>query len=206
MTATGNPTFIDSEFEAPPPNPLVLLNKWLESAINIGVYEPRGMVLSTVDVSGRPSSRVVLLKEFDEKGVIFGTHQESRKGKDLALNPWAAGTLWWHETIQQVNFQGYVTRLSKEKSDGLFYARIREAQAVASLSQQSVPLTDEEALKDEILKLMQTRDIIERPQGWHAYHIAVESIEFWHGGKNRFHKRLHYDLLNGTWSHQRLQP
>ena len=95
---------------------------------------------------------------------------------------------------------------SKEKSDALFYARPREAQAVTALSQQSAPLTDEAVLKDAVRKLINTQGTIERPEGWRAYHLALESIEFWHGSKDRFHKRLRYDLLNGAWRHQRLQP
>jgi len=206
MTLTNNPALVDPGFDAPPQNPLVLFKKWMEDAVKAGVNEPRGMVLSTVDASYRPSSRVVMLKDYDEQGLIFGTSQESTKGKDLEVNPYAAGTFWWHETLQQINVQGKVTRLSKERSEELFHARTREAQAVAAISIQSAPLTDEETLKDEVLNLMHKKDIIERPVGWHAYHLILDSIEFWHGGKDRLHKRLRYDLINGTWHHQNLQP
>lgn len=206
MTLTGSPSIVNPNFDHPPENPLFLLQKWLEIADKIGVSESRGLVLSTVNNYNRPSSRVVLMKDFDERGVIFGTSQESAKGKDLELNPYAAGTLWWRETLQQINIHGKVIQLSKEKSDELFQARTREAQAVTSVSNQSTPLTDEKSLKDKILKLMNKKGIIERPERWHAYHLILESIEFWHGGKNRFHKRLRYDLINGSWHYQKLQP
>jgi pyridoxamine 5'-phosphate oxidase len=87
-----------------------------------------------------------------------------------------------------------------------YFTRTREAQAVAALSQQSASLMDEEALRGALLKLINTKGSVKRPAGWHAYHLALDSIEFWHGSKDRFHKRLRYDLLNGTWRHQRLQP
>lgn len=206
MTLTGNPTLVYSGFDNPPSNPFLLLQKWLKTANKLNICEPYAMVLSTVDQLHHPSSRVVLLKEWDETGVIFGTSQESFKGKDLQANPWAAGTLYWRETLQQINMRGRVTQLSDEKSDALFYSRTREAQAVTALSQQSAPLTDEEALREAVLKLLSTNARIERPEEWKAYHLAIESIEFWHGGKDRFHKRLRYDLLNGTWRQQRLQP
>jgi pyridoxamine 5'-phosphate oxidase len=108
--------------------------------------------------------------------------------------------------MQQINFRGHVTKLLKEKSDALFQVRTREAQAVAVISKQSAPLTDENFLKDKVLKFMRINSPIKRPEGWHAYHLALESVEFWHGGKNRFHKRLRYDLINGSWRYQKLQP
>ncbi len=198
MTLEGSSTLIDLGFDAPPKNPLFLLQKWLEIAERVGVNEPRGMVLSTVNGLNHPSSRVVLLKECDEKGVIFGTSQTSAKGKDLESNPWAAGTLWWRETLQQVNFQGQVMRLSNEKSDELFYAKTREAQAVTALSCQSTPMADEREMRDKISSLIKTNEKIKRPAEWLAYHLASESIEFWHGSKDRFHKRLRYDQVNGS--------
>ena len=206
MTLAGNLTLVDSGFDNPPENPFFLLQQWLEIADKVGASEPRGLVLSTVNIFGRPSSRVVLIKGCDERGVIFGTSQESAKGKDLEVNPYAAGTLWWRHTLQQVNFQGQVIRFSKERSDELFQARTREAQAVTAASHQSTPLTDEKMLRDKIHKLMNRKGIIERPEEWHAYHLILESIEFWHGGQDRFHKRLRYDLMNGFWYYQKLQP
>jgi len=206
MTLAGNPSLVNSGFDKPPVNPLSLLQDWLTQAEKLGVSEPKGVVISTVDTSGRPSSRVVLLKNCDEHGVIFATGQDSAKGKDLEINPWAAGTLWWRETVQQVNFQGRVSKLSREVSDEVFQARTRDAQAVAAVSKQSAPLLDEAALRRKVQDLVQTNQKIERPEGWHAYHLAFEAIEFWHGSKDRFHKRLRYDLVKGHWQHQTLQP
>ena len=164
------------------------------------------MVLSTVDSESRPSSRVVFLKDCDEKRLIFSTGGKSKKGQDLEFNPWVAGTLWWRETLQQISFQGQVVKLLNEGSDKIFQERTRDAQAVAVVSKQSAPLINEEELKDKVKDLINTKDKIMRPEEWHAYCIIPESIEFWHGSKDRFHKRLCYDLVEGSWSYQRLQP
>lgn len=94
MTLTGDPSLIDPGFRRPPKNPLILLQRWLWNADKIKICEPRAMVLSTVDILQRPSSRVVLLKECDEMGVAFSTSQESAKGRDLEKNAWAAGNLY----------------------------------------------------------------------------------------------------------------
>lgn len=213
MTLTGNSTLADLDFDAPPPSPLILLEKWLDVAEKLEVNESKGFVLSTVSSEGKPSSRVVLLKGCDEKGVIFSTSQNSRKGRDLERNPYAAGTLWWRETIQQVNFSGFVEKLSKEISDKLFQERTRQAQAVAAISSQSAPLTDAQELRNKIEKLIKSNSTIDRPAEWHAYHLAIESIEFWQGNPDRFHKRLRYDLArngldspNTSWRFHALQP
>lgn len=205
MSLTGNP-IDDPAFIHPPKDPLLLLQKWLERADKLGINEPRGFVLSTINHSGMPSSRVVLLKACDEKGVIFATSEESAKGKDLESDPRCAGTLWWREIIQQVNFAGRAIKLSEEISDKIFHERTREAQAVAAISKQSAPLRDEKEFKDKLLSLVNAKSKIERPKGWHAYHLIIESIEFWQESKDRVHKRLRYNLVNGLWSYQKLQP
>ena len=206
QSLTGNPDFIDPGFQDPPSNPLLLFQKWLEEAERLGVKEPRALVLSTANKLGRPSSRVVFLRACDETGIIFATSQKSAKGKELAANPWAAGTLWWPESIQQISFQGQAHYLPSEKSDDMFQSRTREAQSVAAVSQQSKPLMDEAGLKHQVTQLINSTEKIDRPQDWHAYHLTIEVIEFWHGSTDRFHKRLRYELINKSWRHQYLQP
>lgn len=147
QTLTGDPKLVNPGFDAPPTNPLLLFQKWLEEAEKLSIQEPRALILSTVNASGQPSSRVVFLRDCDERGVIFATGQTSAKGKDLALNSWAAGTLWWRETLQQINFQGQAFPLSNERSDELFQSRTREAQSVAVISKQSAPLTQDRGIK-----------------------------------------------------------
>lgn len=205
-TLTGNPHLIDPGFDCAPENPLHLLQSWLKTADHLRIIEPRGLVLSTVDCQGNPSSRVVLLKTVDQAGVIFASSSISQKGQDLDTNPRAAGTLWWRETLQQINFQGHVQKLPPPVSDDIFNERTREAQAVASLSIQSTPLTNEKDLRGRVSQLVNQQDPIARPNTWHGYHITLNTIEFWHGGQDRFHNRLRYELINGMWTRQRLQP
>ncbi|MDF3033660.1 MAG: pdxH [Alphaproteobacteria bacterium] len=205
-TLTGNPSLVTPNFDAPASNPLLMLKDWLKEAERLRINEPRSLVLSTVNQSGRPSSRVVFLRDCDDEGIVFATSQVSAKGKDLILNPWAAGTLWWRETLQQINFQGRAIQLSSEKSDDIFQTRTREAQSVAVISQQSAPLVQEEEMRDKFQRHINTTSKIDRPKDWHAYHLAIEAIEFWHGSTDRLHKRLRYDLVNNAWQYQKLQP
>jgi pyridoxamine 5'-phosphate oxidase len=206
MTLLGNTELINTSFEDPQSNPMILLQKWLDAAEEIGINESKGFVLSTVNSNGIPSSRVVLLKELDQTGIIFTSKDDGIKGKDLTLNPWVAGNFWWHETIQQISLQGIVNKLSTNKSDELFYERTRDKQAVAVLSKQSQLLIDEAELRNKVKRLIHSSDEIIRPKNWHAYHLAIQSIEFWIGYKNRFHQRLRYDLKSGYWNYKRLQP
>ncbi len=205
-TLTGNPDLVDPGFDCPPDNPLHLLQCWLDTADQLKISEPRGLVLSTVSDRGIPSSRVVLLKTVDEKGVTFASSDVSQKGKDLKTNPVAAGTLWWRETMQQINFYGHVKKLSSEFSDKTFKDRTLEAQAIAMISSQSAPMLNEKDIYEKISDLLQYPEKIFRPNNWHAYHITIESMEFWHGSKDRFHQRLRYEINNNTWQHLRLQP
>ncbi len=205
-TLSGNSNLVNSRFDSPPDNPLDLLQIWLDKADNLKIIEPRGLVLSTIDVLGKPSSRVVLLRSVDKMGIVFATSEESPKGKDLKRNPIASGTLWGRETMQQINFYGSVKRLSVDISDQIFKERTREAQSLASISVQSSPMQDEKHLHEAFVRLTKQSKAIIRPKTWHAYHLAIESIEFWLGSKDRFHKRLRYDLSNEIWLHQKLQP
>lgn len=206
-TLTGNPNLVaDSGLDTPPNNPLDLLRRWFDTAIQLRVCEPYGITLATVDSGGCPSTRVVLLKDFDERGLFFATSETSNKGKDLVGNPWAACTLWWRETVQQINCQGSVHKLSEVDSDEMFKERVTAARAIASVSKQSAPLSDEAALRNQVDSLIATHTEIQRPKSWHGYVLELSSIEFWHGSADRFHKRLLYDLVDGHWNHQRLQP
>jgi len=205
-TLTGNPELTDSGFASPPLNPFDLLNYWLIEADRLQIPEPRALILSTVNASGAPSSRVVLMKSIDETGVTFGTSSFSQKIKDIDENSFVAGTLWWQKTMQQINFKGIASKMDATLSDKMFLERTREAQAVAALSHQSDRLINEHDLRDQIEQLIASNNPITRPDTWHACHIFLTSIEFWHGSQDRFHKRLCYDLVDGNWTHQFLQP
>lgn len=205
-TLTGNPELVNPGFDLPAANPMHLLQQWLNIAEHLKIIEPRGLILSTINAFGQLSSRVVLLKTVDNHGVVFTSSTRSKKGLDLENNPIAAGTIWWKETIQQINFYGSVTKLSPEVSNKFFEERTPEAQAVTALSIQSAPMENELKLRASVTELAGKSEKIIRPPHWVAYHIAIETIEFWHGSNDRFHNRLRYDLKDGTWHHQKLQP
>lgn len=144
---TGININFDAGFENPPQNPLHLLGKWLHEAKKLNVREPYACTLSTVDNFCKPSSRIVLIREWDNTGVYFGTSKLSNKGKDIAVNHSVAGNLYWRETMLQVSFQGNACQCDELKSDQIFLTRTRNAQAVAVLSRQSHILLDQEKLK-----------------------------------------------------------
>ncbi len=205
-TLTGDPTLVNPKLDVPPEEPMPLLEYWLEEADRVGVIEPRGFVLSTVSQAGWPSSRVLLLKECDDVGVVFTSSGQSQKGTEWASKRKAAGTLWWRETMQQVTFQGAVHRLSSKKSDEIFSLRSRPAQAVAVVSHQTNEIEDEERMRRDVEQLLSEAAEIKRPETWHAYQLVAEMVEFWQGSPDRFHKRVRYDLVDGEWEYRRLQP
>lgn len=205
-TLTGNAALINPGFDKPPYNPVELLQIWLLKAEELDVSEPRDLVLSTINAKNHPSSRVVLLTDIDETGVVFGTTITSNKGMDLAINPVASGTLWWRETMQQINFFGAVNKCSSEFSDKIFNERMRLARAATWVSESGQILVDEAILKTKVEQLMSLPDEILRPAKWSAYHIKIETIEFWHGSSDRLHKRLRYNLTENGWHQNRLQP
>jgi hypothetical protein len=127
-TLSGDPTLALPEFASPPAEPLPLLGRWLAAADERGIREPRALALATADAEGRPSNRIVLLKRATP-AIVFAFGAGSRKGRELAANPRAAGTLYWRETLQQVVFEGPVERLSAEESDRLFAERPPEGRA-----------------------------------------------------------------------------
>ena len=206
MTLSGDATLVLPEFDAPPADPVVLLAEWFAGAVAREVSEPFAMVLATADDRGRPSSRVVLFKEFADGGLVFAGSSTSRKGRDLAANPHAAATFHWRETLQQITVVGTVQKVAPEASDVLFADRPRAAQAAVIASEQSTPLDDESALHDRAQALADGDEPLSRPDGWTGYLLLPEEIEFWQGKPNRLHRRLRYVRSGEGWLAQRLQP
>lgn len=194
------------EFEAPPSDPFAIASRWLEAADRDGIREPRALTLATADASARVSSRVVLLKRLDAEGAIFTTSYASRKAHDLADNPYASGTLYWRETLQQLSFAGPVRRLADDEADALFATRPRPAQAVAARSQPDAPLDEEGAFGDGVKELAAGSEPILRPETWGGFRIEPETFEFWCGSPDRLHRRLQYAREGNHWRAQRLQP
>jgi pyridoxamine 5'-phosphate oxidase len=204
-TLSGDPTLELSQFGDPPADPLPLLERWLREADERGVREPRALALATADAEGRPSSRILLLKRATPFLVFAGSY-ESRKGRDLAENPRAAGTLYWRETLQQVTIEGPVSKLSEEESEALFAERPAAARASAVVSKQGAPLGDSAGLRSAAEDLVSSPDPLARPPSWGGWRLDPDLVEFWHGSPDRLHRRLLYVKGEEGWGHKRLQP
>jgi pyridoxamine 5'-phosphate oxidase len=203
-TLSGDPTLELPEFDEPPADPLPLLDRWLRLADERGVREPRALALATANARGRPSSRILLLKQVTP-ALVFAGGYESRKGRELEANPRAAGTLYWRETLQQVTVEGPVRKLSEAESDAIFGERPPDAQATTIASSQGQPLEDPGALRQTAGSLSGDEPL-RRPARWGGWRLDPDLVEFWHGSPDRLHRRLLYIRAERGWQHQRLQP
>lgn len=188
-------------------NPIDQLQRWLEDAAGADVPEPNAMSVSTC-ASGRPSSRMVLLRRLDAGGLVFYTSYFSRKGRELEENPYASALFYWPQLERQVRIEGYVQRVSDDESDAYFASRPRGHQIGAWASEQSEPVENRELL-DQRMRDYEERfegEDVPRPHSWGGYAIVPERIEFWQGRPNRMHDRLEFVRSHGVWSMRRLQP
>jgi pyridoxamine 5'-phosphate oxidase len=191
------------------PNPIEQFRRWFDEALASDLHEPNAMTLATAMPDGSPSARVVLLRSFDERGFVFYTNYEGRKGRELETNPYAALVFYWGELERQVRVEGRVGRVSDEESDAYFAGRPRGSQLGAWGSEQSRPIQDRDALEERLRELEAEYEGCEvpRPPFWGGYRVEPETIEFWQGRENRLHDRLLYRRLeDGGWRRERLQP
>jgi len=202
-TLSGDATLELPEFDSPPADPLPLLERWLRTADQMGVREPRALALATADAEGRPSVRTLLVKQLSPTLVFAGSY-ESRKGRDLTANPRAAGTLYWRETLQQITIEGPVEKLSEAASDALFAERPAAGRATTVASSQGEGLADPDELRRKADEL--DGEELRRPPSWGGFRLDPDLIEFWHGSPTRLHRRLLYIKGDSGWTHQRLQP
>lgn len=189
-------------------DPVALFEQWLAEAIAAQVPEPNAMAVATSTPDGRPSVRIVLLKGFDERGLVFFTGYASRKGQELTDNPRAAATMLWHPIRRQVRVEGSVERVDAAESDAYFASRPRGAQISAVASPQSEVVAgrkDLERRRGEVEARFDGTDV-ERPETWGGYRIALETVEFWQGRENRFHDRLRFTRTDDGWAIDRLAP
>ncbi len=183
--------------------------KWIDEAIAARVLEPNAMTLATVDAAGHPSARTVLLKGFDERGFVFFTNHESRKGRHLAQNPRVALLFQWLPLERQVEVRGAVAHVSREETEAYFHTRPIASQLGAWASRQSEVLADRGELEKRIQELMTTHRgrTVPVPPHWGGYRVLPETIEFWQGRPSRLHDRLRYTrAANNEWKIERLSP
>ena len=189
------------------PNPFAQWRRWYEEGSR-EVREPEAIAVSTANLQGRISSRMVLLRTADEQGFVWFTNYNSHKGHDLTENPRAA-ILWYCEPLgRQVRIEGRVTRVSDAESDEYFNSRPRGHQIGAHASNQSEPLATRQELEDRVRSLEAEFDgrEIPRPAHWGGFRLVPEHFEFWQHRKDRLHDRVLYDLANGAWSLARYAP
>ncbi len=189
-------------------NPFEFLAQWLNQAIEAKVQEPTAMVLSTVDDSGKPKSRVVLLKEFKDNKLIFFTNYHSAKGRHMESNQQVATLFFWDELERQVRINGVVSKILPQESDEYFNSRPRESRIGAVISPQSQVIGSREELQKDFEEMRGRGDEyhIQRPQHWGGYAIAIQEIEFWQGRPGRLHDRIRFFQVDGSWIKQRLAP
>ena len=189
-------------------NPLIQFTKWYESILNSNSNEPTAMMLSTADVNGNPSARIVLLKEFDDSGFVFYTNYESRKGKNLKENPKAALTFFWDEQRRQIRIEGTVEKIIRETSKKYFSSRPRESQIGAWVSAQSSVVPNRKLLESKFDELAEKfgNEEIPLPDFWGGYRVIPNYFEFWQGRENRLHDRICYKKENDEWKIFRLAP
>jgi pyridoxamine 5'-phosphate oxidase len=190
------------------PNPLDQFKLWFDEAVKAAIPEPNAMSLATVGDDGRPSSRIVLIKDFDQRGFTWYTNYASRKGRELQANQHAALLFHWVELERQVRIEGSVERVSEPESDTYFQSRPHRSRIGAIASAQSEKIADREALEARFdLALRQHGETPQRPAHWGGYRLRPSHIEFWQGRRSRLHDRIAYTLAaDGTWARERLQP
>jgi pyridoxamine 5'-phosphate oxidase len=187
---------------------LTQLAQWIDDAGGMGSMDAVAMCLATCDRQGRPSARMVLLRGLDDRGLRFYTSYSSRKGRELAENPFAAAVFFWPQLGRQVRVEGGVTQLSEDESDEYFNSRPRGHRLGAWASEQSEPIETYETLEERYAHFdarFEDEDV-PRPHSWGGYLIEPSRIEFWHNRPNRLHERIVHIRDGRSWRIARLQP
>lgn len=189
-------------------SPFEQFKKWIGDAIDAQLYEPNGMQLATVDSSGQPSIRTVLLKEFSDEGFVFFTNYNSKKAQELSQNNKAGLIFWWREHERQVRIEGIVHKIDKEASKEYFYARPKESQIGAISSPQSQVIPNREYLDNRYQEFAQQfkESEVPFPDNWGGFILVPNLFEFWQGRESRLHDRIEYIFENDNWTKQRLAP
>jgi len=189
-------------------NPFVQFENWYNVNLDTNPYLADAVTLATVNRNGRPSTRVVLLKEYNNDGYIFYTNYASRKGVDLSENPFACLNFYWPHDNRQVRIEGKVEKTSPETSDQYFMTRPFGSRIGAHASPQSQPIPDRDFLESKYNSLNEQHNesTLNRPENWGGYLLRPDRFEFWQAGENRLHDRFQYALKETFWDIKRLAP
>ena len=189
--------------------PFIEILKTLEEAESLNLVDWNAMNISSVDQKNQPSSRIVLLKKISDDGLVFYTNYNSRKGKEIELNPKVAVNFWWRELKKQIRVEGFIKKASEEDSDDYFYSRPLKSRVSAIISNQSSKISSYEDLTNQIDNYLEQNDesSIKRPDHCGLYIVIPNAVEFWEERDNRTHERLKYILSDDQkWSSYLLSP
>jgi pyridoxamine 5'-phosphate oxidase len=189
-------------------NPIIQFETWFNEALNSEVKEPNALVLSTIH-NGKPRSRVVLLKEFNEKGFVFFTNYHSAKGQEISLNSVGNMTFFWVDLERQIRIEGTIEKITAEESDAYFWSRPQSSQIGAWVSNQSEVINGRSVLEEKLAfyeDKFKSELQIPRPSHWGGYRLKPDFIEFWQGRTNRLHDRIAYTCDQENWKITRLSP
>ncbi|MDK4679640.1 pyridoxamine 5'-phosphate oxidase [Kingella negevensis] len=188
-------------------NPIAQFEQWMNEAMASQVPEPTAMNVATVDKDGRPSNRILLLKEVNQQGFVFFSNYHSRKGRALAANPFASLTFFWAELERQVRVEGRVEKLLEHLSDEYFDSRPYTSRVGAWASEQSQVIANKQVIVARAAMFGARHPLhVPRPEHWGGYLVIPDRVEFWQGRPSRLHDRIVYRLENGNWIKERLAP
>jgi pyridoxamine 5'-phosphate oxidase len=190
------------------PDPFLQFTLWFEEVIHAGIEEPSAMFLATSGKDGKPSGRVVLLKGINEKGFIFYSNYNSRKGREIGENPNVALAFHWKELERQVRITGQASKVTPKESDEYYHSRPYESQVSAAISPQSSVIDGRKFLENErkkFLLIIKDKELT-RPLNWGGFIIKPDQFEFWQGRESRLHDRIQYRLEKKKWIIERLAP
>jgi pyridoxamine 5'-phosphate oxidase len=190
-------------------NPVAQFEQWFKEAMDAKVLEPNAMNLATISETGRPTSRIVLLKGIEREQFLFYTNYQSQKGKELEANPECALNFFWPELERQVRIEGIAQRVDDQRSEEYFQSRPRGSQVGAWASPQSAIIKDRQLIEErvkEIEKRFEGETVLPKPKQWGGFAVEPFEIEFWQGRASRLHDRLVYTKVDDQWTVNRLAP